>query len=130
MGIQLKWYDDARSVIYWRFEEGWTIDHLEEALVENRELLNTADTRVDLILDMSEGGLVPPNLVRFLRYYPINPHPLSHMKIIIGGNEYFPLFWSNLAPLTPRHWHIHFAGSVNEARTMIEQDRLQVMALS
>jgi hypothetical protein len=130
MGIQLKWCDDAHSLIYWRFEDGWTIEHLQTALAENCEMMNTVQARVDLILDVSGGGLLPPDLIRFLRYYRIDPHPLSHMKIIIGANEYLRLFWRNVAPLTPKNWRILFAGSLEEARMIIEQDRAPVTAVS
>ena len=116
-------------MIYWRFEDGWTIEDLQAALVENRSMLNTVHERVDLILDVSQGGFLPHNIIRFLRYDCIETHPLSHMKIIIGTNEYLRLFWRNVEPLTPRHWHILFAMSLEEARMMIEQDRSPIAVM-
>ena len=130
MGIQLRWYDDAQSMIYWRFEDGWAVEDLQAALADNRQMLNTVQHRVDLIMDVSQGGLIPPDVIRFLRYHPIETHPLSHMKIVIGTNEYLRLFWPNVAPLTPRRWRLLFAGSLEEALTMIEQDRSPVPVTS
>lgn len=123
MGIQLSWDDDTHSIIYWRFEDRWTIEHLEAAVVKNREMLDTVSERVDLILDISRGGLVPLNLVRFIRYYRITPHPLSYLKILVGADDYLQLLWRNIAPFAPRHLQIEFADSLDEARKMIAQDR-------
>ena len=130
MGIQLNWDDDIHSIIYWRFEERWTIEHLEAAVVRNLQMLDTASDRVDLILDISQGGLVPLNLVRFIRYYRVTPHPLSHLKILVGADDYLQLLWRNIAPFAPRHLQIEFADSLDEARKIIEQDREQMVTPS
>ena len=97
------------SIIYWHFDEGWTVAHLQAALAEHHEMVKTIDRRVDAILDISDGGLLPTDLMRFIRYYRPKSHSSTCLKIVIGANEYLQLFWRNVAPLAPGSWHLTFA---------------------
>jgi hypothetical protein len=123
MGIQVRWDNAEHNILLWEFNGRWTVDNIIAGIETSDRYLNQATERVDFIIDVSEGGLIPPQLLRFVRNHHHKPHPMEGKKVVIGADRYLRLFWRELARYVPRHWQIEFAETYEAARAIIEAER-------
>ena len=124
MGIHLKWYDDQQTIIYWRFAGRWTVDDLQAALQQQQALTEGAPHRYDLIANVEGAGLIPVNLMRFIRQLRDISQTGAVLQIVVGTDAYLRVFWEYISSMLPERWRqVVFLDSCEDAVKFIERDR-------
>lgn len=59
MAIQVRWFDDTRTSVYYEFVSKWTWDELYSAVSEGIRLYGGSDRPAVLIVDMQRSQYVP-----------------------------------------------------------------------
>jgi hypothetical protein len=123
MGIHVQYDATPPTLIVWTMTGRWTITDLQRALQTNDRLLDSAEQRVDFIVDVSQGGLIPRPFIGFLRKVETQPHALEGMKVVVGADHYLRVFWEGIARYVPDYWQVCFVDSVEEARAYLAAQR-------
>ena len=124
MAIRVKWDETQQHVMCWEFVGQWSLDDLITAGQHTGQLLREAASQpVDFMIDVSQGGLIPPRLISYLRQTRLARHPREGLKIIVGADQYLRIFFKEFLRYAPEHWDIRFADTYEEARAMIIAQR-------
>ena len=123
MGIHVQQDQIQPTIILWTMTGHWSVADLEQALQVNAQLLAAATQRMDFVIDISRGGLIPPQFIGFLRKYKSSHHPMEGFKVVIGADHYLRIFWQGLSDYLPRYWQVHFADSMVAARALLAKQR-------
>jgi hypothetical protein len=125
--VQVKWGDEAKSILYYSFDRIWEWGDIVTALKEGGELATSVSHRVDVIMDMSNANIVPSGAITQLRQsYSNKKAPNLETTIIVGAN----VFWEKLIDVTNRFagslaktWKLEFAQTPAQAYKIIESLR-------
>lgn len=124
MAIHVDWDDPQKEILRWEFVGYWTLDELLQAAQHTtRLLLDDTSTTVDFIINVSQGGLIPPRLLPYLRKTQLRRHPREGIKIVVGADQYLRIFFQEFWRYAPAHWDIRFADTYEEARALIRSQR-------
>lgn len=87
MGITIHWENTKMSAIRYEFNGGWNWDMFEETLESGFQMIEQADDRVTVILDLTQTAHIPGhfamNMSQILSVAPPNQGNL----IFVGGGE-------------------------------------------
>jgi hypothetical protein len=122
MAINVARYSEEPDILWWRFDGRWTWRNLDEALNESGKMAGAASQRFDVILDVREMGLPPADLVQQLRQRASKQRGAG-IQIIVGADYYLTLLWAFMADHLPGKWQVHFAHTLQDARSLICANR-------
>jgi hypothetical protein len=123
MQIQVKWADDAHTIVHLTFERGWTWDNLKAAIHQADALIDSVPHTVHLMIDIRNGGIPSDFLSAAGDIFAQGEARANEGKrIVIGAGILIKAAYRTLqtvygAKLADRPFH--FAGSVNEAQQII-----------
>lgn len=123
MAIKVARYSEEPDILWWRFDGHWTWHHLDEALYQSCQMAGPDSQRFDVILDVRDMGLPPSDLVLQLRQRAENSRWKCGIQIIVGADYYLTLLWAFLADHLPGQWQVHFANTIQDARSLICANR-------
>jgi hypothetical protein len=118
MAIKVARYSEEPDILWWRFDGRWTWRHLDEALNQTCQIAGSDSPRFDVILDVRDMGLPPADLVLQLRQRA-GARRGAGIQIIVGADYYLTLLWAFLADHLPGQWQVHFAHTLQDARSLI-----------
>jgi len=86
MPIQVEWEDDEKRLIRWNFMGKWTASELRETIQKSNELIAAQDHTVNHIIDLSQAGSVPVNVINEARNAMRQmPENVEHVVMITQG---------------------------------------------
>ena len=88
MPISVQWLDEKKEIIYERFTDPWTLTDWHQAVDEHNEMLASRPHTVYLISDMTEGSVIPSNILMGARYASKKFAPNAGMVIYVRANRF------------------------------------------
>lgn len=125
MKIKIHWGNDQQSLLYYTFEVGWDWKDMYDAFAQARELMETVDHPVNIIMDLSHVSLIPKGALAKIRWAFESPKqknvgltvvvtPSSFIKSMIDlGTK----IWGK----TAKQWSVAFVTTLEEAHILIEE---------
>ena len=124
MAIALYWDTPDQQTVMMDFEEEWSWDDLEVALKQADEMIDSASSQVDLIINL-DGSRIPRDFLQAARSLLANPEarPNEGHKVVVGANRgmrmaYSVLFRTFGSVLQGRE--VLFADTTEAAREMLQ----------
>lgn len=126
MGVNVDWDNPERTIVRHRFEGRWTIEDLRLSAVRAWELMREVSHQVDVILDLTNGHLLPSGVMaqsnRILNNRPDN----AGIIVLVGVNNLIRqiarVFEKTYGVLHPG-FRLHFADTVEDGHRYIENYR-------
>lgn len=118
MTVSIEWYDEAHSVLYMKFESGWTLEDLRLASESGWKMMGTVDHAVGTIMDVSGGNQVPSGFLPYARRLVSARPANAGMIVITGGTSLMMGIYRMLRQLygvINPNFNVRFARTVNEA---------------
>jgi hypothetical protein len=87
MDFKVEWFDDEKTILVWRFPEGYEWDDLVAALDVNEQMVGEVDHPVDQIIDLTQNREGPPPhlLSKFPKLAEIGPRQgVPNMSVMVG----------------------------------------------
>jgi hypothetical protein len=94
MPIQIKWYNDEKTILLETFESGWTVEDYRHLIDEAAQYLATVDHTVHIIVDGShDTSHLPINMLRGgLAYAVRNVPPNQGITVFVGIDSVSEMF--------------------------------------
>jgi hypothetical protein len=67
MAVHVSWYDDAHTILYYRFDKVWKLDEMFAALSTGQQMVAAEDHIVDSIFDLTNSSTVPQRMLSSIR---------------------------------------------------------------
>lgn len=86
MPVEVRWYDERQTLIYFRYEGRWTWEDFYAAVDASRAMLDSVDHVVDIIVDMQASAGIPSgDIITHFRYMARRfEDPRVGQTVIIG----------------------------------------------
>jgi len=131
MRVIVSWDTEEQEAIRITYERNWKWEDFDAAIVQMMALLDSAQGKVDVIIDIRNAGYPPPGAAaRFKRVAEID-HPNAGHIIFVAPNMLVQFVKGILSLLSKIHWagldrtQFVFVGSLEQARMMIAQAHKQ-----
>lgn len=125
MSVTLHWYDAEETILIYNFDDNWTWDEFVKVDAPIWNMVNLADKRVDLILDMTP-----------VEQFPIGLPPVMHrtgkrgesskvgLVIIVDIPAIAQILYGVFRRIYPKSaTHYRFTDTLSQALQQIEEDR-------
>lgn len=126
MPVEMKWYDDKKTIFHAQYIGNWTWEELFAALESANDDFDALTYKVDILQDWSNSGKLPPNIISNSRKLIDTMHPNSGISVMVGGNMLLMSLWevfSKVFAAATRKKTFLFADTVEEAVKLIEENR-------
>ncbi|MFZ4815662.1 MAG: hypothetical protein ACOYL5_14080 [Phototrophicaceae bacterium] len=123
MTLEIRWYDDSKTIIYQRYVGDWTLEETYQMIDITYTMMMSVTHLVDVITDMSKAGNAP-NLLTSSRY--VNQHiaPNSGTAYLIESGDFMEGIVQVAHRLVPKFAaHLDTAESVKHAIQKIQRQR-------
>lgn len=123
MPITVCWDDAERSVLRFDYVGRWTWEELYSAVTEANGLMDTVDHPVTHLIDLTQNGGVPSNLINHVQQLASLTHRNFEMTIIIGADRFIHMLGDlcfRLAGSRVDRSRYHWAESLDQARFMVQ----------
>jgi hypothetical protein len=122
MTITVQWDNAEKSIVRYIYEGPWTLNDFNTAYLQARELMDTVDHKVHLIIDVTKSGLLPSNVLARSQSVARRHHPNEGSVVIVGAStfirsllEIYQRVYSDL--VAPGKFHT--APNLEEARRLL-----------
>jgi hypothetical protein len=127
MPVLVDWDNTEKTIIRYQFVDPWMWQEYQETYTRGWALISTVNYTVDLILDFSRGGGIPPDALRHFQPAVERVHPNRGYIVVITGNPLIRSVLNTLARIYRyRSTGVNgsFAGDLDEAyRIIADQQR-------
>lgn len=89
MTVNAKWDNPEQNRVILSFQHPWTWIEFEAANAQLDQLFRSASQRVDLILDITEGGFPPGNAIPHFKRVSEKRHPNLGQIAVVGLPGFF-----------------------------------------
>jgi hypothetical protein len=124
MSITTTWENQEHTIILMHYQNPWTWSEFEAAQAEQLRLINSVAHPVDVIMDISTGGNVPPNALSRFREASKN-RPANQRGMVFVGAKLFDKTMVNTVQKTIstqfREVAIEFVDTLDEAKAFLKQ---------
>lgn len=127
MPITASWDDTRQTTIIMRFPLEWTWREVYEITEQIYVMMAGSPGVVDVILEWSEGCVIPPGAIRHTRHLIATRSHQVGLCVFVNTNTMFHAMWSmfsNLYGTLVSQRRFSFAGSVAEARTLLRNEQM------
>jgi hypothetical protein len=122
--ITADWLNPERTGIVSVATPPWNWEDYYEANRRIQEMLNTVNHKVDLILDFSQSGQLPPNALSHLRALGRKIHPNRGLVILVGMNTFMQSIANIFMRLNPNSSkRVRLVRTMSEALQLAEEAR-------
>ncbi len=88
MPVQVSWYDDEHTILYYKFDKLWELEELFAAINTGREMVTAEPHIVDAIFDMIDSTTIPHRMLASLRSVEhLTPANLRY-SVAVGMNPF------------------------------------------
>jgi len=88
MGITVVWDNPEQTILRYIYNGQWNLDNFYQALQESRNMMDTVDHRVGLIIDVQNSKLVPNGVLSHGKNVGLHKHPNQGKSIIVGASGF------------------------------------------
>jgi hypothetical protein len=120
--ITAEWFNPEHTAVIVTAKPPWTWDEFYELQQRHQETLNSLGHKVDVVIDLTHSGKLPPNAFTHLRTMRLRSHPNRGMIIMVGFNPYLQTVLNVLAQLNPTTTkRLRLVGTLAEAKRLIQE---------
>jgi hypothetical protein len=126
MPIEMKWYNDEKTIYHAKYLGNWTWEELFASLDSANSDFDSVTHKIDVLQDWTHSGKLPPNIISNSRKLIDKMHPNSGISVMVGGNMLLMSMWevfSKVYALTTRKQMFLFADTVEAGVKLIEDYR-------
>lgn len=127
MAVHVTWYDEKRTLLYFRFTGNWMWEEFHAANEAGVQMANEADCIVDAVFDFSASHLWPANALSGFRSAVRRSQQMPSEGVTVAfGSRYVASFRRLLTVLVPESTESIFAANdMEEALAIVvrEQDK-------
>lgn len=121
MHITVDWYNDKKTIIYYKFEMGWTFKEFNTVYGDVYQMLDTVDHTVHAIVDLTDARLFPVDTLREMRRLTFEQHINGGITVIITQSPMGHSMYGFLKSIYKRFSEVfHLVRSLDEALAKIE----------
>jgi hypothetical protein len=125
MTIQVNWDNPQQTIINIIFQRGWTWAQLQAAIQRADDLIGNVPHPVHLLIDIREAGGLPGDFITRAGelFAQGEARPNEGRRIIVGAGPLIRVAYNTFLRIYGQRLNgraFLFAGSVDEARAMIE----------
>jgi hypothetical protein len=88
MSITVVWDNPEQTIIRYIYNGQWSLDNFYQALQESREMMDTVNHRVGLIIDVQNSKLVPNGVLSHGKNVSLRKHANQGKSIIVGASGF------------------------------------------
>lgn len=121
MSISLEWGNPDKTILIMTYTSPWTWQEFEQTYRDLTEKMDSLNHKMDLIIDISHGGLPPQGaMLRFKKVTEIH-HPCAGEVIFVGPRLLTQMVNSILSVLKSAFWgnmetaQFHFVSQLESA---------------
>ena len=101
MGVQIKWVDEAKTVLEYSFDDPWGWEDYYVAIKIAQQLTEGVSHKITTIIDLSNSKGLPPGAMTHLRRVG-RENPNQGMVILVGMNLFIRTFSNMLMRFYPK----------------------------
>ena len=124
MTVDVRWYDDAQTIVLYTFHPKWTREDFYPAFEKALAMEHSKPYRVDVIIDYGEPYMVPIGLIENLRQITSKQPQTLDLTVVASHHQMAVMMIrvaSNIIPVIRDHFRV--APTVQDAYRIIQQDR-------
>ena len=88
MGITVVWDNPEQTILRYIYNGQWNLDNFYIALQESRDMMDTVNHRVGLIIDVQNSKLVPNGVLSHGKNVALRKHPNQGLSVIVGASGF------------------------------------------
>jgi hypothetical protein len=126
MPVLVNWDNPEKTIIRYQFIDPWTWPEYHTTYRRGWALISTVNYTVDLIIDFSQGGGMPPSALRHFQTVAEQVHPNRGYIVVIASNPVIRSIMNTLARIYyfhPRAALGSFAGDLEDAYRIVAQQQ-------
>jgi hypothetical protein len=124
MMITAEWFSPQQTAVIVTARPPWAWEDFYALQQRHQKTLDTLDHMVDLIIDFTHSGKLPPNAFRHLRTLRLRAHPNRGLVIMVGFNPYLQTVLNVLAQLNPTTTNrLRLVGTMAEATRLVQESQ-------
>jgi len=124
MSVQVSWYDDEHTILYYKFDETWGLDEMFAALNRGQKMVMAEDHIVDSIFDLTNSSTVPQQMLSSVRSVERSTPKNLRYTVAVGMNsllKFLAGMVGKAAPLLMKNFKT--ANTLDEALVLIRELR-------
>jgi hypothetical protein len=88
MPVQVRWYDEAQTIVLYEIQGNWTWDELYPEYTRAIQMEKSVPHRVDVLIDMRRSGRLPLNVLTHMkRFSDHQPYNIG-LSIVITESQF------------------------------------------
>ena len=121
MHISVDWFNTEKTIIYYKFETGWTFREFNTVYSDVYKMLDTVDHKVHAIVDLTSARLFPTDTLREMRRLTFEQHKNGGITVIITQSPMGHSMYNFLQSIYKRFSEVfHLSRSMDDALSIIE----------
>jgi hypothetical protein len=126
MSVHIEWDNEAHSAALWSFIGRWTWGEFDDAVATLSAMYDTVNHPVDLICDMRQMSILPPDIVSRFKSNYLKRMGKTRDLVLVGMDEDLRLFWDTFTDLPyARQLKAHYFDTLEDARAYLDSSREQ-----
>jgi len=124
MSITVVWDNPEQTILRYIYNGQWNLDNFYHALQESREMMDTVNHRVGLIIDVQNSKLVPNGVLSHGKNVSLRKHPNQGKSIIVGASGFVRTLFDVYKKVYRTSFDegaYAFASSLDDARNLLLQ---------
>jgi hypothetical protein len=124
--VRVSWDNEAKTIVRYDFEYGWTWLELEVANNELREMMKTIHHEICMIANQAyPQHYLPPNPLSKIGAMLPSRSPQLSLTVVVSGSSLITSVLNLIIKVYPSASHLRFANNLEEARAMIRRFVIQ-----
>ncbi|MFZ4815663.1 MAG: hypothetical protein ACOYL5_14085 [Phototrophicaceae bacterium] len=120
MTLEIRWYDEAKTIIYHRYVGDWTLEETYHIIDATYDMMMSVSHTVNVITDMREAGKAP-NILSTSRYANQRIAPNSGIAYLIQPGNFMITIVHIARRLIPQYAaHLDTADDIEDALEKIK----------
>ena len=121
MNITVEWYNNEKTIIYYKFTLGWTFQEFRDVYQDVYAMLDTVNHTVDAIVDLTDARMFPKNTLTEMRRLTFEQHENGGITVIITDSPMSHAMYNFLQSIHKRFSEVfHLAKTMDEALIILD----------
>ena len=125
MKIQVNWHNEQQTVLYYSFEVGWDWKDMYDAFAQARDMMESVDHHVNIIMDLSHVSLIPKGALAKIRWAFESPKQKNiGLTVVVTPSSFIKSMidlGTKLWGRAVKQWSVVFVTTLEEAYMLIEE---------
>jgi len=125
MSINVVWDNPEQSIVRFIYNGQWNLDDFYHALQESRDMMDTVNHRVGIIIDVQNSKLVPNGVLSHGKNVSLRKHPNQAKSIIVGASGFVRTLFDVYKKVYRNSFDessYAFSSSLDDARGLLSAD--------